>query len=447
MMRMLPRVIVWAITVVLMAGGIATALPAYIDIQSGIIVGRGEEKLSPGKSYDDTRLLAVRNAKDNIMKVLERQPVDLESLESKTIGDYLADYPAKKTIVNSFLDSAKVIRENKTKDGKVEVTLLLEIDGPGGYKTMLARLTGKAADMEKTAPVATIQLDESVRKELRDDMAARDPGDAARAYNIILMPFVNSTEFGKVDIGTVLKERLIKKFKRERRFSFLSEIKSASVLSDNNFNDFLLRKADANTKVKLKGVDGLIDGVITQYAAIPQKHGIGGTGFLEMTFEIVAEVHILDAKSGRWIYYDTLSASVTDRMFSMKTEQEANKAVSADDLTNEQGLASKALNALSDKIESVVRNSFPLQGYVLKVIGDRVYINLTGTDGLKEGDYLNVYRIGDELVDPVSGEVIDRIRDRIGVLRVADAKETYTQCLTSETPLQQINPGDVVIMK
>ena len=100
-----------------------------------------------------------------------------------------------------------------------------------------------------------------------------------------------------------------------------------------------------------------------------------------------------------------------------------------------------------DRIEEVIRRSFPLEGYILKVVGSRVYVNLTRSDGLREGQILNVYRIGDMLVDPVTGETVDRIRDRIGTIRVSDVKDTYTQCITTDIPIEPIKAGDVVMLR
>jgi hypothetical protein len=449
MTKMQRVAIVAAMLAVFMAAGATVfALPAYIDIQSGIIVGRGEESLSGGRAYDDVRLSAIKNAKENIMKVLERQPVDLESLESKTIGDYLAGNPGKKSVVNAFLDSATVYRESKTKDGKVEVTLLLQIEGPDGYKMMLARLTGKAAELEKTSPQSSGNMDDAVKDVLKNNLTTRGPNETVRPYKIVLLPFMNSSEAGKIDLPSIINEQILARFKNDRRFVFATGSEAESILNDSSLSSDLISKADANTKIRLDGVDGLVDGIITAFRPDTKKHGVGGTGFLEVTYEAEVELHVLNAKTGRWIYFDTIRMSVTDRAFTTKyVKDTALPVIKAEDFADPQSYPSKITNSLVDKIEVTIRNLFPMEGYVLKVVGERVYINLTKGDGLKEGDFLTVYRIGDELVDPVSGEVIDRIKDRIGTIRVDDAKDTYTQCVTSETPVESLIPGDVVMLK
>jgi hypothetical protein len=382
------------------------------------------------------------------MKVLERQPLDLESLESRTIGDYIAIYPAKASVVKDFLDSATVFKEIKTKDGRVEVTLLLPVDGPAGYKSMLAKLTGKGGELTKSGPdFGTPKIDDSVREILKSNLAARGPNEAERPYRLIIIPFENASELDKIDLGGLLEEQVVSRFKKELRFVFLTGEEANKALADNSLTQEVIHEADANTKVRVNGADGLLDGVITQFTQEVKKHGIGGAGFFEMTYTAKVELRVLDSRTGRWIYFDTIPAEATDRVFSVETTDEKIPALKASDFSDPANLASKTLNEMTKKIENVIRMSFPLMGYVLKVSGDRVYINLTKSAGLKEGDYLNVFRIGEELIDPLSGEAIDRIRDRIGTVRTIDVKDTYTQCVTSETPVEDIAPGDVVMIK
>ncbi len=435
--------------VLLLCAGIKTfALPAYIDIQSGIIVGRGEEKMEAGRSYEDTRMRAIRNAKENIEKVLERQPLDLESLESRTIGDYLSMYPGKEDIIRGFLDSASVYRDVKTKDGRVEVTLLLPVDGPSGYKVMLAKLTGRGGEVTKNGPeFETPRLDDGVKEILKSSVAAESTDKVGKQYKLLVVPFENNSGLGKIDLGGIIEERVISVFSKDPRFTLIYGDDAVEILEDNSLSEEVIHQADVNTKVKIKGADGLLDGVITKFDVLIERHGIGGAGFNEKTYSVEIELRILDSSTGRWIYFDTIPIETNERVFSVDDANGKIPEIKEADFDDTSNLAYKTINEIAKKIESTIRSSFPLMGYVLKVSGDKVYINLTKADSLKDGDYLTVLRIGEELIDPVSGEAIDRIKDRIGTIRAVDVKDTYTQCMTSETPIEEISPGDVVMVK
>jgi len=186
---------------------------------------------------------------------------------------------------------------------------------------------------------------------------------------------------------------------------------------------------------------------VTGYEARTRRHGSGASGFAEVDVILSVDLRVLNADTGRWLLYKDFEYVRTDKALSITTQESADAFIGLASPNDPKTLSSKTLKAAIDGIEGVIRDFFPIEGYVLKVADNRVYINLTRADGLEEGRNLAVYRIGDLLYDPVTGEVIDRIRDRIGSLRAVEVKDTYTHCSTSETPAQPIKPGDVVVMR
>lgn len=419
----------------------SATLPAYVDLQRGIIVGGGEAVRAKDESYDEARLFAVRTAKDNIAKVLGRQPADPESAESKTLDDYLSANPGRKIYLDSFLDSAQVYKEVETGEGKVEVTLILPVEGPNGFKSMLARITGKSvADVEKRGPVAVSGGGEELS-------AGSGAAEMTKPYKILVLPFENQSDYGGQDIGPVFADRVERLFKRDRHFVFITGEEADRILDENGTSAERIRNSDVNRKHVITGIDGLVFGTVTLFKPDLNKHGIGVGGYMNIAFDIEVELRVLDAGTGRWLFFDLVKTRVEDRAFTIRSPEDADKFVSISDLDNEKGLAARTLLAEAGRIEKIVRGYFPVEGYVLKVVENRVYISLTKADDIKAGDEMNVYRLGEVLEDPVTGAPIDRIKDRIGAVRAADVKDTYTQCTTSETPLVPIKPGDVVKIK
>jgi hypothetical protein len=440
----------WAASTVsffLLMSAFAAAAPmaAYVDMQRGVIIGGGEAVRQEDQSFDDARLDAIKNAKVNVAKVLGRQPVDLESIESKTLDDYLSAYPSKRIYLDSFLDSAEVFKELETGGGKVEVTLILPIEGPNGYRTMLGRMTGKTgAVVEKHGPSTAIGEEEGLTEE---DMANRNSNEIAQAYKFAILPFVNKSDYTGLEIGNVLSEQVTAAFQRDRHIVFVSGDDLDQILADNKLDSYKIRNSSANSRLAIKGIDGLICGAVTRYVASTSKHGIGGTGYLDITFTAEVDLRVLDAKTGRWVYFNLVTAESTDRTLTMKSADDPDKFIAIDNLDDEKGLASKTVSTLVGKVVKIIRNSFPIEGYVLKVAGNKVYISFTRSDGLKEDDQMSVYRLGEMLENPVTGAPIDRIKDRLGTIKAVDVKETYTQCVTSEIPSEPIKPGDVVMIK
>jgi len=438
-----------ALCFALVATAPAAADTAYVDLSAGIIVGAGNGKPLPGESYNEARAKAVADAKKNTRKAIERLPVDFDNPDSKTLGDYLASNPSKERHIDTFLDSATVFRETERADGSVDATIILAVEGKNGFKAATARMTGKGMvefDMTELKKTGAL-LDDDLREELRKSVAAAGPDQIARPYRIAMPAFVNESGYSQTDIAAALSEAVRDRFQKDRRFEIINEYEQDEIMMDNKIDISDILAADPARKLKLNGIDGVVAAVVTGYEARTRRHGSGASGFAEVDVILSVDLRVLNADTGRWLLYKDFDYIRTDKALSITTQESADAFIGLAAPNDPKTLSSKTLKVAIDGIEGVIRDYFPIEGYVLKVADNRVYINLTRADGLEEGRSLAVYRIGDLLYDPVTGEVIDRIRDRIGSLRAVEVKDTYTHCSTSETPAQPIKPGDVVVMR
>src|SRR5262249_49633361 len=70
---------------------------------------------------------------------------------------------------------------------------------------------------------------------------------------------------------------------------------------------------------------------------------------------------------------------------------------------------------------------FPkVEGDVLKVEGDQATISVGQRDGVVAGVELMVYREGEELKHPKTGEVLGRTEKAVGRLTITDVAEAYS---------------------
>jgi hypothetical protein len=107
-----------------------------------------------------------------------------------------------------------------------------------------------------------------------------------------------------------------------------------------------------------------------------------------------------------------------------------------------QGQLSRSLERLSSEIV----NLFPkVDGDVVKVEGNQIFITLGAPDNIHEGMVLSVFRKGDEFKHPLTGVVLGRFEDDLGTLIINKVSETYssgTVRLTKATV--NVRPGDRV---
>lgn len=86
-----------------------------------------------------------------------------------------------------------------------------------------------------------------------------------------------------------------------------------------------------------------------------------------------------------------------------------------------------AFGQAAEEAAAKLADAFPIvQGSVTGVERDRVLIDL-GAKQVYQGMELQVYREGDEVKHPVTGEVLGRRDKRLGLLRVVEAKEKFSE--------------------
>ena len=83
---------------------------------------------------------------------------------------------------------------------------------------------------------------------------------------------------------------------------------------------------------------------------------------------------------------------------------------------------------------------------VMSTKGTQVWINRGQDGGLKEGEVLQVYRPGEELVDPDTGEVLGSAEEMIGTIKVVriNPKFTITEMEAGKDGGMLVEKGDIV---
>lgn len=85
----------------------------------------------------------------------------------------------------------------------------------------------------------------------------------------------------------------------------------------------------------------------------------------------------------------------------------------------------------------------PWSGAVMKITGDKIYINAGSTAGLTAGAVLVASSLGEELIDPETGMTLGAETERIGLLEIVEVKEKYSIARITEG-CQGLKEGDKV---
>jgi hypothetical protein len=98
-----------------------------------------------------------------------------------------------------------------------------------------------------------------------------------------------------------------------------------------------------------------------------------------------------------------------------------------------------AVSQIAAKLKDV-----PFQARVVKVNGDNeLFISGGSKTGVAEGDVFTIYSVGENLVDPSTGEQLGSELTKKGTVKVTTVEEKYAKA-KSDTSLKDIKAGDIV---
>lgn len=186
---------------------------------------------------------------------------------------------------------------------------------------------------------------------------------------------------------------------------------------------------------KMLGIKYIITGAVDSFSINNTRAGIGGIGGAlgglggnMVQAEAVISMRIIDT-------------TTAERLVSVSAEGEVKKGGAQYRGTGmsrdaEWGIASEAAEKASKElVKKFVAGNYSaklstgapavLEGKIIKVDGQRAWINIGGSSGVKVGDRFNVFKIGEELIDPDSGAKLGATEEKIGTAEVVDAQEKF----------------------
>ena len=100
----------------------------------------------------------------------------------------------------------------------------------------------------------------------------------------------------------------------------------------------------------------------------------------------------------------------------------------------EAGLADQ-VGATFGLLVQEVMNAFPaVEGLVVSVDGDRVYLDLTEKDGVQRGQEFTVFRKGEEFVHPFTRKPLGRFEDVLGYAQITRVEPRFSEALFIPVP-------------
>lgn len=184
------------------------------------------------------------------------------------------------------------------------------------------------------------------------------------------------------------------------------------------------------------GAQGIFQGTLMEIAYTQgegiQTHipnvGMGGTanlGFVQTHAKVVIQVKMFDPETRILLFSEKAEGEVTKRAIKVKTEQEG--VVVGGQFNQETPLGDAAMKAVKQAVCIIVdkMNSIPWQATILKVTGNQIIVRAGADSGIQVGQILNIYKPGEKVEDPDTGEMILLPPTKMGQAKVTQVIEKF----------------------
>lgn len=270
-------------------------------------------------------------------------------------------------------------------------------------------------------------------------LATNPAADAAQAkIRVAIWDFENNSQgswWFSEKLGDAARNMIDQAFSENaelsRRFSVVEREKLGLILKEQGLAAGGAVDPQTAAKVgKILGVRYIITGGIDKFSINTTRGGIGGVGGSSTTAEATVSMRFVDATTAERVVSVSADGTVRKgggfiRGASLSRE-------------NEWGIASEAIEKAStelitklttgdglSRVSDAASSGGGVDMRVIRVDGNRAYINVGSAAGIKVGDRFTIHRMGEPLIDPATGMNLGSDEKQVGTAVVAEVQERF----------------------
>jgi curli biogenesis system outer membrane secretion channel CsgG len=266
--------------------------------------------------------------------------------------------------------------------------------------------------------------------------------------------FENKTAWkGQVLLDDGMADQLTDALMKGGEFTVLERQTLGDVMAEQDFaaSGRTAQSQSAQTG-KLLSAQILVKGTITEFenASTGSDSGVGFGGFKIGSKREEAHVglivRLIDSTTGEVIASERVEGKATAGGMKFGMDVGGVQFGTAGFAKTPLGKATQiaidnAVVLISNKLRGV-----PFQARIIKASGDEVYIGAGAKTGVSDGDTFTVYSVGEDLIDPVTGEKLGSEEEAKGTVRVTKVEDKFCKA-KSDAPLTGVKVGDIVRAK
>jgi curli biogenesis system outer membrane secretion channel CsgG len=209
------------------------------------------------------------------------------------------------------------------------------------------------------------------------------------------------------------------------KFSLIEREKVDLILREQDFGASGAVTPQTAAKIgKMLGVDLMLTGSVSQFSVSRTGASIGRIGGSVTTGKVVLQSRMINTTTG-----EILVAAEEDN----KKNLIGARYKSANFKQNfDYGLANEVMHPAVEKmVKKIVDKAAGMtpvahSGRIVKVEGSKVWVNLGAGSGVKVGDVFEIYRMGEELIDPDTGLSLGADEEKVGRIKITEVKGNYS---------------------
>lgn len=265
-------------------------------------------------------------------------------------------------------------------------------------------------------------------------LAALPAKAPAAKPRVAILEFQDKTSrYSWYQAGRSAQEMLITELVKSGKYRVIERDQLRSLMAEKELS--LSGDVDPKTAVRagqLLGVEFLVVGAVTElgvsdsHASAPGYRGFPGFSVKTQKMDAALDVRAISATTGEIVWSDSKSESTSDSSVYV---------AGAGGGTQDRQKLDKLLRPIVQKLSrSLVEAELPTSGLggaadasgvagkVAKAEGSTIFLNVGAEAGVTEGNEFDVYRVGDVIKDPDTGEVLGADEKRVGRIRVTAVK-------------------------
>lgn len=201
---------------------------------------------------------------------------------------------------------------------------------------------------------------------------------------------------------------------------------------------------------KVKGVDLIITGKVTEFVVDQKgvKAGglnigkLGGLGVSMSDAKCTIDARMIDTSTGAILVAATGKGKESKKGFDIQSVNWASLQFTGSDF--QATILGKATRTAVDEVVKKLMETIGQvkEGKVVGVSGDKILINF-GKGEIEPGTILKIFRVGEQITDPDTGESLGAEEQEIGEIKVSEVQEKFSKAIVVKTT-GEIQKGDTV---